>query len=298
MRELELAVDPPIDPGPARARAPRVFPLSRAAFVVSLVVHVLAGYALSRHAWPDSPPPPPPPPISSCSRCRRPRRAPRSHLRPSPRSRCPSSRAAASPSPHRRATGAEPTSLSSCRRRRARAATEPATTPQPALIDFDEERRRAANQVIGLARRERVPDVLDRRRGSAAAGRRARAAAQHLRRPGRPARPDRRSARASAHEVRPPRELALQRADGRFLVDGIRQLLRRAARREPSGLFPEVRPAYLDLMPECVDTRDTAPALALEAPFSTVKCRLVKQEDSGRTLSFLFACKEFAARPY
>jgi hypothetical protein len=48
---------------------------------------------------------------------------------------------------------------------------------------------------------------------------------------------------------------------------------------EPSGLFPEVRPAYLDLMPECVDTRDTAPALALEAPFSTVKCRLVKQED-------------------
>ena len=47
----------------------------------------------------------------------------------------------------------------------------------------------------------------------------------------------------------------------------------------PSGLFPEVRPAYLDLMPECVDTRDTAPALALEAPFSTVKCRLVKQQD-------------------
>jgi hypothetical protein len=51
---------------------------------------------------------------------------------------------------------------------------------------------------------------------------------------------------------------------------------------EPSGLFPEVRPAYLDLMPDCVDTRDTAPALALEAPFSTVKCRLVKQEDPGR----------------
>lgn len=51
---------------------------------------------------------------------------------------------------------------------------------------------------------------------------------------------------------------------------------------EPSGLFPEVRPAYLDLMPECVDTRDTAPALALEAPFPTVKCRLVKQEDPER----------------
>ena len=47
----------------------------------------------------------------------------------------------------------------------------------------------------------------------------------------------------------------------------------------PGGLFPEVRPAYLYLMPECVDTRDTAPALALEAPFPTVKCRLVKQDD-------------------
>jgi hypothetical protein len=32
-------------------------------------------------------------------------------------------------------------------------------------------------------------------------------------------------------------------------------------------------------MPECVDTRDTAPALALEAPFPTVKCRLVEKED-------------------
>jgi hypothetical protein len=47
----------------------------------------------------------------------------------------------------------------------------------------------------------------------------------------------------------------------------------------PTGLFPEVRPAYLDLLPECVDTRDTAPALALEAPFPTVKCRLVKRDE-------------------
>ena len=46
-----------------------------------------------------------------------------------------------------------------------------------------------------------------------------------------------------------------------------------------SGLFPEVRPPYMDLLPECVDTRDTAPALALEAPFPTVKCRLVEREE-------------------
>jgi len=50
----------------------------------------------------------------------------------------------------------------------------------------------------------------------------------------------------------------------------------------PSGLYPEVRPEYLDLMPECVDTRDTAPELALEAPFPTVKCRLVMPEEIGR----------------
>ena len=72
-----------------------------------------------------------------------------------------------------------------------------------------------------------------------------------------------------------------------------------AADEEPSGLFPEVRPAYLDLMPECVETRDTAPQLARESPFPTLKCRLVKQEDSrGPTLRFLVACNEFAARPY
>ena len=48
---------------------------------------------------------------------------------------------------------------------------------------------------------------------------------------------------------------------------------------EPTGLFPEVMPAYLQMMPECVDTRDTAPALALEAPFPTVKCRLVRVDE-------------------
>jgi hypothetical protein len=50
---------------------------------------------------------------------------------------------------------------------------------------------------------------------------------------------------------------------------------------EPSGLYPEVRPDYLDMMPVCVDTRDTAPELALSAPFPTVKCRLVKPDENG-----------------
>ena len=50
---------------------------------------------------------------------------------------------------------------------------------------------------------------------------------------------------------------------------------------EPSGLYPEVRPEYLDLMPVCVDTYDTAPELAREAPFPTIKCRLVKPGENG-----------------
>lgn len=44
---------------------------------------------------------------------------------------------------------------------------------------------------------------------------------------------------------------------------------------EPSGLFPEVRPAYLDLLPECAESEPERPELAAAAPFSTVKCRLM-----------------------
>ena len=58
MRELELATDIPIDPGPSRAgRAP--FRLSRQAFVLSILAHVAAGYALSRHFVEGTSPPTP-----------------------------------------------------------------------------------------------------------------------------------------------------------------------------------------------------------------------------------------------
>jgi hypothetical protein len=51
---------------------------------------------------------------------------------------------------------------------------------------------------------------------------------------------------------------------------------------EPSGLFPEVRPAYLDLLPECAESQPENPELAAAAPFSTVKCRLVRQVEVER----------------
>jgi hypothetical protein len=45
---------------------------------------------------------------------------------------------------------------------------------------------------------------------------------------------------------------------------------------EPSGLFPEVRRPYMDMLPECAESEPENPELAAAAPFSTVKCRLVR----------------------
>ena len=45
---------------------------------------------------------------------------------------------------------------------------------------------------------------------------------------------------------------------------------------QPSGLFPEVRRAYMDMLPECAESQPENPELAAAAPFSTVKCRLVR----------------------
>ena len=148
------------------------------------------------------------------------------------------------------------------------AARGDAPAPAPDVIDFDEARQRAAEEVVTERSAEkRVPDVLDRRRRC----RRGPSAEPEPERsifdPGPRSRgPHRRATGSAANGFRRASERALQRADGRLQSHGLRQLLRRAPDEEPSGLFPEVRPAYLDLMPECVDTRDTAPQLALGKP--------------------------------
>jgi hypothetical protein len=51
---------------------------------------------------------------------------------------------------------------------------------------------------------------------------------------------------------------------------------------EPSGLFPEVRRAYMDMLPECAESEPENPELAAAAPFSTVKCRLVRPVEVER----------------
>jgi hypothetical protein len=286
MRELELAGIPSFDAPRPRRDGRAHFSLSRTAFVASIVVHVLAAYALSRHVWtgPSLPPPPsaefflferpappareavpaaaPPQAVPEVTDEREPAPAPR------PVQPVPEPTIAVEPPP-----AVEPAPQSD---------VAPAPAPR-AYIDFDEERRRAANQVIGSREAENeyltfsLDDVAEPRPEPA---------------PERPSIFDlggqdfggRSVATVGQQRTRLGRKLvelcnALTGGFGVF-AQGFGLFSACASPDSgPSGLFPEVRPAYLDLMPECVDTRDTAPALALEAPFPTVKCRLVEQEE-------------------
>ena len=289
MRELELAVDLPIEPGPGRAaRAPSW--LSRPAFVISLAVHVLAGYALTRQAWPGATVPPMP--AADFFLFEMPAPRPRDgappdlvpeadpEIPPSPEpapddraERAPEPAPPAQPAPERSVIvelppAVEPTPT-----------TEPATTPR-AYIDFDEERRRAANQVIGSRSEESeyltfsIDDVAPPR--PEAEPERPPSIFEGTGGPRGPQVGQLGQARTKfGHRV----SSLCNALTGGFSLMGFGSFCAGPPDGSPSGLLPEVRPAYLDLMPECVDTRDTAPALALEAPFSTVKCRLVKQEE-------------------
>lgn len=280
MRELELAGIPTIDATRPRPGGHAPFPLSRTAFIASIFAHVIAGYALSRNLWPDEasaplpraefflfelPAPPAPavpvtPPVEPVPEVRE--------------------ETVPTPAPRPAPPVAEPTVVDE-----APPFVEPAPSAEPApraFIDFDEERRRAANQVVESRATEKeylafsIDDVA----------------------PPRPVpEPDKPSIFDGTGGPRGPsvgqlgqartkfghRVSALCNAlTGGFTLMGWGSFCAGPGDSEPSGLFPEVRPAYLDLMPECVDTRDTAPALALEAPFSTVKCRLVMPDEVGR----------------
>ena len=283
MRELELAGIPSIEatwPRPGGGQ----FPLSRAAFIASIVAHAIAGYALSRNLWPDAALPPPPSAeffLFEVPTPRPPEAVPvtptvepvpevREETVPAPVPR------SAPPVPEPTVVVEEPPQL-----------VEPAPSAEPApapraFIDLDEERRRAVNQVVESRAGEKeyltfsIDDVA----------------------PPRPApEPEKPSIFDGTGGSRGPSAGQLGQArtkfghrvsalcnalTGGFSLMGWGSFCAGPGDSEPSGLFPEVRPAYLDLMPECVDTRDTAPALALEAPFPTVKCRLVMPEEVGR----------------
>jgi len=310
MHELELAGYPSID----SKRPSKGFraPSSRTAIIVSIVVHALAVYALTLQQFADAPaprivadyfvlelpaprpepaaepqvvpdaapveppverqeiePPAPVPEIEQERSVVADPAAPASEAAPV-EERAPAAGDEAAPSPVGEASSDE---------------AGPAAVPPP-FVDFDEERRRAAREVV--TERSTPNEYLTFSMDDVA-----------------PPRPEPEEPRRSIFDgggggdfggrsvgtvgqqrTRIGRKLAelCNALTGGFGVGFMGFGLFSACASPdggPTGLFPEVRPAYLDLMPECVDTRDTAPALALEAPFPTVKCRLVKRQEVG-----------------
>jgi hypothetical protein len=292
MRELELAGLPSIDAsralGPA-ARAP--FPLSRMALAASVVVHVVAGYALIRQEWPAAVPPPPSP-LAEFFLFEMPRPAPIVEpapppaVEPQPETReqpeaeppapvRPTQERRAAPAP-RAAEPVEPQAPP------AEAPTTP-VVPVPSGAELLEARERAADQVVTerAARDARESEYLTFSLDDVAPPRPEPEPDQPSIFDGGFAGPSRGPNVGQLGQTKTKfgaRMASLCNAlTGGFSLMGWGSFCAGPADGGPTGLFPEVRPEYLDLMPECVDTRDTAPALALEAPFSTVKCRLVKQ---------------------
>ena len=297
MRELELAIPASINPGPARtARAPKW--LSREAFIASILAHVLAGYALTRHFIPGTPPAPPAefflfempaprptevapvtPPVEPVPEVREAPAPVPQPVTPAPEPAVPVER--------------QPTVVVE-----PPAAVEPARLPQPARtleeelapvprspddINFEEERQRAANEVVTARaakspyltfsiddvappRPEPEPERLSIFDGTGASATKGPTAGQ---------------LGQARTKVGQKMSALCNALTGGFSLMGWGSFCAGPSDGEPSGLYPEVRPEYLDLMPVCVDTRDTAPELALEAPFPTVKCRLLKPGEDG-----------------
>lgn len=293
MRELRPAIHPLLDAEPlAGAGESTVFPLSRAAVVASVILHLAGVYVVGRVAfgvdelplvlpraefvWLDTRIPPPsapqvdeprgvetpavPPEIETESRER-----PAERL-PPPRPVVEEVPPAAVPTP----VPFEPI---------VEAESSDAVEPR---IDFEAERRRAAAEVV--EQREREGNYLT----------------------------------FSIRDVAPPRPLE-EPEPPRSIFDGgggsrgptagqLGQARTRFGHRvaalcnaltggfslmgwgsfcappddEPSGLFPEVMPAYLQMQPECVETRPLADELGEESPFPTIKCRLVPRVEEER----------------
>jgi hypothetical protein len=294
MRDLDLAGYPTIDPRPPAAGGRR-FSLSRVAFAVSVVVHAVAGYALSRHEWSAAPPPPslvaefiplvrlpsPPPPAAPAPE---PSVVEEAAVAPPPVAPPPEAREQPQPTPA--PTPADVVDQPIVTFELSPEASEPpqlipAPRPSPNAVELDEARQRAAEEVI--AERSAANEYLTFSMDDVAP----------------PRSPQRQEPKRSIFDggAGGPRGPSVGQAGqartrlghrlsalcnaltGGFSLMGWGSFCAGPADGGLSGLFPEVRPDYLDLMPECVDTRDTAPALALEAPFPTVKCRLVKRVD-------------------
>lgn len=300
MRELSLTAPPTIEL--RRSRTVNAgFPLSRAAFVASILVHVAAGYALSRHVFSGAPLPSPRADFVWFEAIPVPRVEPEPVAPSEPAPQVIEPATAPAPTvPAPRAAQVEPAPT--------------ATLPSPAL----ESTQRTAE---ALEPPEVPAELLEPRRGIEALDPldlevlRQRAAAEAV---------ERQASTDSfltfslddvveprpAAEPKPPRSIfdlgsrsgsrpsVMQPGQARTkfghklaslcnaLTGGFGVAFQgfglftacASPNDEPTGLFPEVRPAWMDLKPECVETRPLAPLLDEESPFPTVKCRLVPKE--------------------
>ena len=287
MRDLEFAVHPSIDPSP-RPRAQAAWPLSRNAFMLSILVHAGVAYVALRIAFDADAPPRPsprteflwlgarvlPPPVVEVPQLPavetptplEPREAP-----PQPR---PLQRAVPQNAPE--VVVAPPTPV-------APKVEIGVPLPTAPSIDFAEARRSAATEVIEQRERDgeyltfSIDDVAPPKPEAEPKPKRSIFDAGGADFGGRSV------GTVGQQRTRIGRKLAefCNALTGGFGVGFQGFGLFSACAKpddEPSGLFPEVRPAYLDLLPECAESQPENPELAAAAPFSTVKCRLVQQQ--------------------
>ena len=293
MRELRLA-NVPVLPSMSADGAPR-WPLSRTALVISLLAHVVGAFVASRWSWTGEPPalpaptaefwfvpmPLPPEPLPEPERATPPpvpvEPAPVVEAPPVPRASivrgvAPEPRTAVQP--ERPAPAAPPEAESVV------PDVAPPVSPPARRItvqELEEARQRAASTVVEEGALEdefltfsvddvappRPPPPEEKRSifdGTGSSGPSVMAPGQQRTRFGR-----------RVAEI-------CNALTGGFSFMGLGSFCAEADD-EPSGLFPEVRPEILDLMPECVETRPLAAQLGEESEFQTVKCALVPKKE-------------------
>lgn len=289
MRELRLANVPFVLSGPEEALR-RAWPLSRAALVLSLLAHVVGVYVASRWSWTGELPVSPTPTAEFVFMPVLPRAEPL--VAPRPEAVEPAPLAPEEPEPEALESAPSDAVPPATAPRSAapvpRAPTPapdiaPETTPSSPLapritpLELEEARRRAASEVVEARAVESefltfsVDDVAPPRAEAAE--------------PKRSIFDGTGSARVSGATVGQQRTRIGRRVaelcnalTGGFSFMGLGSFCAQAEN-EPSGLFPEVRPEILDLMPECEETRPLAAQLGEETAFPTVKCRLVPKPE-------------------
>jgi hypothetical protein len=301
MRELLLANVSRLPAAPEHT-GQREWPLSRAALMLSLLAHVMGGFMASRWSWTGEPPLLPAPTAEFV-------------FMPSPRPAAPAAVPQAAPpvapptpAPAVAPPAVAPQQIEVGAREAVEAELGPAPgvaeppaaplppravldplAPSPVLprvtrFDLDEARQRAAAEVV--EERASEPEYLTFSVDDVAAPRPA-------------AEPERRSIfdgtgskGVSAMTVGQARTRVGRRVaeicnalTGGFSFMGLGSFCAEADD-EPSGLFPEVRPEILDLMPACEETRPLAAQLGEETEFPTIKCELVPKPELPARWSF------------